>query len=58
VRGEDAAADEFGLQRADEALGHRIVVGIRDRPDGCGDAQGGELLRVARSARRPSNAPA
>jgi hypothetical protein len=29
----DAVADEFGLEAVDEAFGHRVVVGVADRPD-------------------------
>ncbi len=44
---EGASADELGLQRADEALGHRVVIGVGDRPDGGCDAEVGQPLDVA-----------
>jgi hypothetical protein len=47
ARLERAALDEFGLEGADEALGHGVVVGVRDRADRRGDGEIGEALGIA-----------
>ena len=42
-----SVADEPGLEQRVECLGHRIIVGIADRPDGGDDVDFGETLGTA-----------
>ena len=47
ARCEDAALDELALERCDEALGHRIVIPVGDRPDRRRDPEVLQALGVA-----------
>jgi hypothetical protein len=42
----DALGDQLGLEAVDEALGHRVVIGVTDRADGRQDAMIVEDLGV------------
>jgi hypothetical protein len=61
----DAIGDELGLEGVDEALGHRVVVGVADRADGLqhvvivedlGEVQACILLGLNRSSQRGEDA--
>ncbi len=45
---QDPVGDQLGLERVDEALGHRVAIGIADRPDRREDAVIVEDLAVVR----------